>query len=170
MPINVFLSVGRPFCAAQEAFTSSIEDHLKQNGFRPRTVGRSDFTHTKPLQLIDRLLDQCAAVLIVAFERTVIERGFDRRGSSEQTELADQRLPTPWNQIESALAYAKRLPILVVKEDGLRAEGLLEPGYDWYVHSTPLSAQFVSTPQFQGTFKSWSAEARKRAGWFGARA
>lgn len=166
MPINVFVSVGRPFSKVQEEFLSSIEGHLKREGYRPRTIGRTDFTHKKPLELIDDLMNRCAGAVVIAFERIAIETGFDRRGSAQQVALTGQRIPTPWNQIESAFAYAKRLPILVIKEEGLRPEGLLEQGYDWYVHSTPLTADFVTSAEFLGTFKSWDSEARKRAGWF----
>lgn len=169
MPINVFVSVGRPFSKSQEDFVARLEKHLESNGFRPRTVGRTDFTHTKPLQLVDNLMDKCAGALIIAFERISIERGYDRRGSTQQVALAGERLATPWNQIESGIAYAKRVPILVVKEEGVRGEGLLEKGYDWFVHSTPLTEDFVNSPEFLGTFKSWSLEAKKRAGWFGCR-
>ena len=169
MPINVFISVGKPFTKQQEDFVARLEGHLQQNGFRPRTVGRTDFTHSKPLQLVDNLMDKCAGWLIIAFERITIEKGFDRRGSTQQQVIADEKITTPWNQIESAFAYAKRIPVLVVKEDCVRGEGLLEKGYDWYVHSTPLTQDFMQSPEFAGTFKSWSDEARKRAGWFRCR-
>jgi hypothetical protein len=106
MPVNVFVSVGRPFSEAQEAFISSLEQHLDKHGFKARTVGRTDFTHSKPLLLVDNLMDKCAGALIIAFERIAIERGFDKRGSTQQKPLLDERLATPWNQIESGMAYA----------------------------------------------------------------
>ena len=67
--------------------------------------------------------------------------------------------PTPWNQIEGALAYAYGSPVLVIAhpgieggvfDHGITGEGILhidlaEP--DWY-----LKAEFTQP------FKEWSAE------------
>ncbi|MFA5950907.1 MAG: hypothetical protein WC807_11565 [Hyphomicrobium sp.] len=169
MPINVFVSVGKPFSPAQEAFVSSIEEHLKANDLRPRTVGRSDFTHARPLQFIDGLMDRCAGTIVIALERVCIERAFDRRGAPQEKVLENVVIPTPWNHIESAFAYAKALPILVIKDERARDEGLLEKGYDWYVHSTGIETEFLTSREFQGTFESWLRDVRRRAGWFSYR-
>jgi hypothetical protein len=69
VPINVFVSVGRLFTPKQEAFVASVENHLANNGLRPRTVGRNEFTHKQPLQLVDELMDKSGGVLVIALER-----------------------------------------------------------------------------------------------------
>jgi hypothetical protein len=69
--------------------------------------------------------------------------------------LADVKLPTPWNHIEAAMAYARGLPLMVVVEAGLRSEGLLERGYDWYVQSVKPEAAALSTNEFNGVLASW---------------
>jgi len=70
------------------------------------------------------------------------------------------RLPTPWNQIEAAMAYAAGLPFLVIVEKGLREEGLLDRGYDWYVQTiTPDIAALVST-EFNGILASWRTRSK----------
>jgi hypothetical protein len=166
VPINVFLSVGRPFTPKQEAFVGSVENHLAENGLRPRTVGRNEFTHKQPLQLVDELMDRSGGVLVIALERLSIEAGFEKPGGEGQQPVAHQAIATPWNQIEAAFAFAKRIPLLVLKEDKVRPEGLLEPRYDWYVHSTAVDSQSLLSPQFKGTFQSWYHDVRRRAGWF----
>ncbi len=169
MPINVFLSVGRAFNASQEKFISSIEEHLTQNGLRPRTVGRTEFTHKQPLQLVDELMNRSGGALVIALERISIEQGVERRGAPEQAAISNAAISTPWNQIEAAFAYAKRLPLMVIKENRVRSEGLLEGRYDWYVHSTELEPAFLVSPFFKGAFDSWHRDVRRRAGWFGCR-
>jgi hypothetical protein len=166
VPINVFVSVGRALAPAQEAFISSIERHLTQKGLRPRTLGRSEFTHSQPLQFVNKLMDRSGGVLVIALERISIEVGTERPGTPHERLVAHEAIPTPWNQIEAAFAYAKRIPLMVVKENKVRAEGLLEGKYDWYVHSTELDPEFVHTPEFEGTLESWLNDVRQRAGWF----
>lgn len=168
LPINVFLSVGRTTSAAQETFVSSVESHLAKEGLRARTVGRNDFTHRQPLQLVDQLMDRCAGTLVIALERVYLETAFERRGKDATHAIAGS-LTTPWNQIEAAFSYARKLPLLVIKEDNVREEGMLEGRYDWYVHSTDLDIRFLASREFVGTFASWKKEVRQRAGLFGCR-
>ena len=166
MAINVFLSVGRPFTDAQEAFISSIERYLGDKGLRPRTVGRNEFTHKQPLQLVNELMDRSAGALVIALERLAIANGFDKQGSPDQEPITDVAIATPWNQIEAAFAYAKQIPLLVIRENKVRDDGLLEGRYDWYVHATDLDPAFLTSLEFKGMFDSWRRDIRRRAGWF----
>lgn len=53
------------------------------------------------------------------------------------------------------MAYAKGIPILVILENGIRTEGLLEKGYDWYVMTVTLNQQSLTTLEFNGVLSSW---------------
>src|SRR5688572_11647021 len=44
---------------------------------------------------------------------------------------------------------------MVIVEVGPRKEGLLEPGYDWYVQSMKAEASALSSPEFNGVLASW---------------
>lgn len=163
MAIDIFLSVGRPFTTSQETFIASIESFLSQSGLRPHTVGRTALTHNNPLDFVAHLMDRSAGALVIALERISIERGVERRGGTGETIISNSALPTPWNQIEAAFAYAKGIPLLVIKENSVRADGLLEGRYDWYVHSTALDPSFLSSSDFRGIFDSWHGKVRRRA-------
>jgi len=163
--ISIFVSVGRPHSAAQEDFVLRIESRLRQKGLRPCTVGRNEFSHKQPLRAVDELMNRCGGALVIATERLSIERAVERRGA-EAIAIADMALTTPWNQIEAGIAYAKRIPLLVIKERRVKEEGLLESRYDWYVHSTELDPSFLDSAEFNGTFESWRRDVIRRAGWF----
>lgn len=169
MQVNVFLSVGRSFNDEQEAFTRSIETFMAQNGLRTRTVGRNEFTHKSPLHFVDKLMNRCGGALVIALERISVSSGAELGGPPKGQLIQGQCISTPWNQIEAALAYAKNVPLLVIRQNSVRAEGLLEPRYDWYVHSTDLDPAFLNSNEFQGTFTSWKRDVLRRAGWFGCR-
>jgi hypothetical protein len=157
MPINVFLSVGRASTPEQEQFIIALEKYLSSNGLTPQTVGRTYFKNQQPLKSVTECMADCAGTLILAFERLYIQDGTERRGSKQQSPLGNVTLPTVWNQIEAAMAYALGHPLLVLVENGIKSEGLLEHGYDWYVKWIDLQDTAFAQPEFIGVFTDWKA-------------
>ena len=155
MEKRIFLSVGRTSTKEQEDFVKAVEDFLQNHGLIPQTLGRTFFSSMQPLKAVDDLMRQCYGVVIVAFERIQIEAGIEKRGSPEEHRLENTALPTVWNQIEAAMAYTLGHPLLVIIESGLRSEGLLERGYDWYVNWVNLSKAALNEREFQGVFSDW---------------
>ena len=153
--ITVFVSVGRTSTPQQEEFVSGIEAHMVDHGLMPQALGRNYWSSQQPLRAIDELMNQCSGVAIVGFERLSVVQAIDRRGSENQKELADFALPTVWNQIEAAMAYSRGLPLLVLMQEEVRAEGLLELGNDWYVKRMRLGPQATSDREFRGIFDDW---------------
>lgn len=163
MEKKVFVSVGKTSTPEQEGFVRAIEERLRGEGLVPHTVGRNTFTAGAPLKKVSDLMRECSGAVVIALERTYFQKGIDRRGSPGASELQDVRLPTPWNQIEAAMAYSHNHPLLVIVEEGLRDEGLLERGNDWYVQRIPLTQAALATPEFNGVFASWKAGVVDRA-------
>ena len=155
MERRIFVSVGKPSTAAQEDFIRAIEDRLRSEGLTPCTVGRNTWTAGAPLKKVVELMKECAGVVIIALERTYFPAGTERRGHSKATELREVRLPTPFNQVEAAMAYCHQHPLLVIVEEGLRYEGLLETGNDWFVMRVEPKAETLTTTEFNGILASW---------------
>jgi len=154
----IFVSVGSTATAAQEAFVRAVEERLRAEGLVPHTVGRNSFSSESPFRAVTELLDRCAGVVVIALERLHIDHGAEKRGGAQEAALADVKLATPWNQIEAALAYSRGYPLLVLVEDGVRTDGLLETGFDWYVQSVRLDPAALATPVFNGVLSSWKAK------------
>ncbi len=161
MPINIFLSVGRTISPEQEQFVAAIEALLIANDLTPRTVGRTDFAHQKPLQRIAEVLHECSGTIIVALKRLHIADGVEFNQLSDAANLADVNLPTVWNQIEAAMAYTLGQPLLAIVETGIRNEGILEAGYDWYVEWLSLHPGSLNEPEFLRTFAAWKSNVEK---------
>ncbi|TRW94800.1 hypothetical protein FNJ84_18205 [Paracoccus sp. M683] len=155
MTKNVFLSVGGTANEAQEKFVAALEARLRAEGLVPNTVGRNTFSADAPLKTVENLMSSCDGTIVLALERTLLERGVERRGGPKERALSGVRFATPWNQIEAAMSYAYGKPLLVIVEDGVKAEGLLEPGYDWYVQSVPLETASLNSIEFNGVLASW---------------
>ena len=160
--IKVFVSVGRTSTPQQEEFVSAIEAHMRAHGLEPLSLGRNFYSSQQPLRAVDELMSECAGVAIVGFERLRIERAVDRKGGELESQLTNVMLPSVWNQIEAAMGYARGLPLLVLMQQELRAEGLFETGYDWFVKRLPLAAQAVTDREFCGIFDDWRARVEKQ--------
>jgi hypothetical protein len=158
----VFVSVGSTSSDQQEAFVCAVEARLRAEGLVPHTVGRNTFSSDAPLKAVTELMSQCSGAVVIALERSFFPSGFDKPGGPKQKPLADVRLPTPWNQIEAAMAWSRGLPLLVIVEVGLRPEGLLERGYDWYAQELPAQSASLSGPEFSGVLASWKQKVLSR--------
>jgi hypothetical protein len=161
--LHVFLSVGGTATDKQEAFVRAVEERLRGEGLFPHTVGRDTFSPDAPLKTITELMDKCAGTVIIALERVYFPAGVDKRGGDKEKSLTEVKLPTPWNQIEAAMAYARQHPLMVIVEAGLRSEGLLERGYDWYVQWVTPEASSLNTLEFNGILASWKSKIAQSA-------
>lgn len=152
---KVFLSVGRTSNADQEAFVQAIERYLQTNGMMPQTVGRTYFSSQQPLVAVTELMKECVGTIILAYERMYTPEATEKRGSEQEKKWTEVVLPTVWNQIEATVAYTLGHPLLVVVGHGVKSEGLLEKGYDWYVKWADINANIIADPEFVGMFADW---------------
>jgi hypothetical protein len=155
MATDIFLSVGSTASQAQEDFVQAMETRLRAEGLTPNTVGRNTFSVDSPLRTIQHLMSTCQGAVVLALERSYFPEGCEKRGGPKEKALSEIRLATPWNQIEAAIAYSRGMPLLVIVEEGLQLEGLLEPGYDWYVQTISLAKPDLSSAEFNGVLASW---------------
>lgn len=155
---DVFVSVGSTANEAQEAFVRAVEERLRAEGLVPHTVGRNHFSDESPFRAVGSLMERCAGVVVIALERLHIEQGSEKRGGPKQAVLVNQKLATAWNQIEATLGYSRGLPLLVLLEQGVRPDGLLEKGFDWYVQTVELSTASLASSEFNGVLASWKTK------------
>jgi hypothetical protein len=161
--MDVFVSIGSGLSAEQETFVQAIETRLRAEGLAPHTLNRNEWSTLAPLDAVDELMGRCCGVVIIGLERYRFSDGIERHGSDLQHQTGSVRLATPWNQIEAALAYSKRLPLLVIVDEQLKADGLLEPGHNWHVARVPVRAESLQTLSFNGLLKDWQSRMRATA-------
>lgn len=132
MSINIFLSFPTPHLSNQKAFIDKMEAYVRTQGLVPCTMGTSNYDMDAPLAGIRRLLVGCCGLLAVAFRRSFAGELEIRRDANltgvAATRLQDAWLTSPYCQIEPAMAYQLGLPILILRERGVVAEGVLERG------------------------------------------
>lgn len=153
--MNVFVSVATGLSPEQEAFVDAVENRLRAIGLVPCTIGRNTFSTEAPLQAVVHLMARCAGTVVIALERYRFEDGLERPGSPKEKPLGPVSFPTAWNQIEAAMAYGRKLPLLVLVDEKLRCDGLLEKGNDWYVHELAIDPAELNGAAFGGLLNDW---------------
>ncbi|HVP53982.1 MAG TPA: hypothetical protein VMU45_03225 [Candidatus Eisenbacteria bacterium] len=161
--MKVFLSVGATYSPDQEQFVQAFESFLVQNGCVRLTVGRGSYTAKQPVLQTRDLMQEAEAVIVLAFTRLLVVDARDKPGSKNEKRIADARYPTVWNQIEAAMAFGLKLPLLVILEEGLFQEAMLKDRLEFRVQITPLDPGYFKSEEFKGVFADFQEIAKKRA-------
>jgi hypothetical protein len=157
----IFLSCGTPHDKSQEDFIAAVEAHLESHSCTPQTVGRSVYSARQPVEASRDLIGSCHGAIVIAFERTRIIAGLDRPDSPQQKDIHDESHPTIWNQMEAAMAYAQRVPILTFVQSGLKRQGMLSDRFEWKAIETDLRPALLASKEFKQVFSEWIALVKK---------
>ena len=168
MSISVFLSYPKPCFGQQKVFVETIYKYLAGRGFAPRTLGVTDYDMDAPLTAIRRLMLESNGLLTIAFRRTYVEKGTARLRTDIETlreEPIDGKwLTTPWAHIEPAMAYQLGLPVLILRENGVLADGILERGVvGLYMPEFDLGGRiddYLETAEWKGMIGKWEGFVR----------
>lgn len=159
----VFVSVGRHATALQRQACEAALAHVAAIGLQPHRLLDAGRAGEAPLPEIRRLIDGCHGTLVLAHTRYAFESGHERVHDGATRPLHDVRFPTAWNQIEAAFACARGHPLLVVCEEGLKADGLLEAAYGWPVHRCEFRPEAFERAEFTAVLLAWKARVLQHA-------
>lgn len=166
--VPIFVSRPTPHLAAQERFVEQFLGALADRGFEPITMGRgSSYDYEAPLVGIRRLLTHCCGLVSVAFRRAHAVSvtkylSADLPGFAESEE-GDVWLTSPYCQIEPAMAFQLGLPVLILREKGVLAEGVLEKGVTGlYLPEFTLAdgPDFITGTECRDLLDQWGSYAR----------
>jgi hypothetical protein len=166
--ISVFLSYPTPCNSKQIMFIEKVQELLEQRGLGPRTLGVTDYDVDAPLTAIRRLMLESNGLITVAFRRTYIEKGTIRFETDldalQPSPIERSWLTTPWAHIEPAMAYQLGLPILIFREKGVIADGILERGVlGLYMPEFDLEKSvrdYFDSAEWNGMFVKWEGHVR----------
>lgn len=155
--INVFISHPTPFNKNQADFLSLIEIELNTHELNPTNLGKNDWSFKSPLEPIRTIMRTCQAAIIIGLERHHSYIGYDKETSKDKNELIHKYTTSPWVQIEAGMAYQAELPLLVLKEKKVFAEGILDPQIsDYYVFEFEIEKQSKKlSPELKKIILSW---------------
>ena len=169
MKISVFLSVPKPHLQLQQQFLEKLTAYLTGRGFYPRTLGVTDYDMDAPLKAIRRLMLESNGLITVAFRRTRIDAAVSRPDAdiagTRPVQLSDIWLTSPYCHIEPAMAYQLGIPVLVFRENGVVADGLLDRGVigsfmPVFDLSNPID-NYLSSTEFNDILGKWEGLVRR---------
>jgi hypothetical protein len=156
---RIFVSMGTPYSDYYLRFREALESFLRvQCESDPRIMGVNEYPTGNPLPKLCEVMRSCHGVIVVAYERTYVDAGETKRNSKDATKLISRTYTTPWNHIESAVAYSLGLPLYIICENGLTEEGLIEDKIDWYVQHIELTPEALQQPAVVQSLRSWVQE------------
>lgn len=127
---------------------------LDAENLTARRLGSTDYSLEAPLQAIIRIMEECQGVIVLGYPQIEIFQHV-RRSNDIQQEPSFQ-FATPWNQIEAALGYGAKLPVLVVAHPGIGG-GIFDHGVTGqYVLGIDLTVKdWHLRRDFQQVYAEW---------------
>lgn len=168
MKPSIFLSYPKPYLKSQQEFIEKLILYLESRELKPRTLGVTDYNMEAPLVAIKNIMKECQGLIAVAFKRTVVSEGVEKPNSDmelESKKLTNVWLTSPYCQIEPAMAFQMDLPVLILKEKDVLAEGILERGVlgaympEFSLENSPTL--YFNTPEFKALMIQWEEKIRK---------
>jgi hypothetical protein len=131
MAIPVFLSAPKPCNASQAGFIDHLRKLLAGRGIDGKTLGVNEYDMRVPLAGVRRIMLESNGIMVVAFARYEIKSGrqhFFKDGKCASKSIAGTSMTSPWCQIEAGMGFQLGLPILILRERGVWADGVLQHG------------------------------------------
>lgn len=168
MKVPVFLSRPQPHLKVQKTFMDALTDWLVERGLEPLTLGVSTYDRDAPLAGIRRMMASSCGLISVALRRTHLATGASRGGADlapyTETALSNVWLTSPYCQIEPAMAFQLGLPVLILRERGVLAEGVLERGVTGFYlpeFEVESGAEFLEGVECKQLLASWEGHVRR---------
>lgn len=131
MNIPIYLSHATPHTLSHQRFLDRFRSVASEAGLECVFVSSADIDGADTISVIKQKVGSCYGLAAIASERRLLidavsKNNADIPGASS-TRIASIKETTPYIQIETAIALAYDLPVLVLKENGILEEGVLEP-------------------------------------------
>ncbi len=121
--VEVFFSVGSPHNDRQQAYIDNLVNYFRKNGIILDTL--KEWDDSDPLVPIIKKLKNSCGCIVLALERLYVNEGFEKRGSGQQSTIANKAFTSTWLHIEAAIARSLDLPLIIFKDKTLKNDGLI---------------------------------------------
>lgn len=168
--IPVFLSYATPYNSLQQEFLNHVIEEIKDRMLFPRTLGRTDQYTQTPLTGIRRMMLSSFGFMTIAFRRAFVIEAISRLCTPQQQTFENFWLSSPYIQIETAMAYQRGLPVMMLVEEGVSTNsvfgGVLEQGSGPFtiIRFNPQNQQsitdFFNSVFWKETFEDWAGKVR----------
>ncbi|GJM31243.1 MAG: hypothetical protein DHS20C18_02440 [Saprospiraceae bacterium] len=132
--IIAFLSVGTPHHDYQKKYIDALKAHLLEYKIQLETLGSTFWALKNPLVALRKKMESVSGCVIVALERLHVKKGIYKSKSPQEAVVENEYYSTAWNQLEGGMAYQMNLPLLILKEEKLKMEGIFDGQlHEWMI-------------------------------------
>ncbi len=166
MSAGVFLSRPNPVTPQQDEFLSALSIQLENLGLSLKTLGVTEYGLDAPLTTIRMLMSESNGLIVVGLRRYRSDAVYKMTKGADCTckekKLDVNYLTSPWCHIEPGMAYQIGLPILILRESGVLADGVFERGTiglympEFEVESDPFS--YLNSRECKSLLQQFSGE------------
>ena len=155
MPTDIFLSRPTIIPGDFEMEFVAFEKYLARKGYRTRRLGANQYSMAPPLVGVMNVMKTCRGAIILGYPQYEFTASLLK--AQKPMENVHVTFPTPWNQIEGALAFSQSIPVLIVAHEGVSG-GVFDHGVTGqYVIVMKLNQKgWYKTKEFQGVFHDWA--------------
>ena len=162
MKIPVFVSSPTQLNTEQNRARNVVIRILEDLQLEPRALGRTDYPKDFPLKEVYSIAKHCHGGVILGFEQLQATVGTWKRGTKEKKRLSRGNpvsFPSPWNQLEGAILFGLRLPLLIFREADVYG-GIFDVGTtEVFVHPMPPGRPNATKKrELKEIFLKWHAE------------
>ncbi len=145
----------------QESTCKQVTEMLDSLQLEPRTLGRSDYSTSTPVNEVLAIARHCSGGIVLGFQQYYAPTLTSKVNTPDAQESSAVYLPSPWNHLESGILVALGLPLIVLKENGIGG-GVFDAGaLDVFVHKLPSFPWDSSTKEgLYGVFLKWQTAVR----------
>ncbi|MGO4694428.1 hypothetical protein AB4Z50_09110 [Paenibacillus sp. 2TAB26] len=163
MAINIFVSRPNALDNNQRSTVQILQELLETRGMSARTIGATDFPNVSPMKAVEHLMKECSGAVILGFPQLIVQKGISKPNTQQETSIKNKFLPTPWNHIESSMAFMLQLPMLVIRNQGVEG-GIFDVGTTGhFIHTFDLNNQdWVKEHSFLQPFNEWHKEVLRK--------
>jgi hypothetical protein len=140
---------------ARRLLKDAVLEKISQEGYEPQEFKKSGLPKNWAWSFsnVDRVMRQCVGAVVFGFARWTVSE------ASEETKLLGE-----YNHYEGAVALTHGLPLLLLKENGVRDRGVVWKGGEKLITTIPKNAdeRWVESASFANRFNPWLDELRER--------
>lgn len=150
---RIFVSVGRRERPHHVRFVAALKELIEASGHDAYFMPNS---YENPLDRLCRELRECDGMLVICFERIFAASAIEfRESQNAKPPIEPLVTPTVWNHVEAALARSLGLPVLILAEEGCRADGMLDSMVQIKTQWLEFEPEQLSKPHVRQLFDGW---------------
>lgn len=153
----IFFSMPGSMSKTDELNILAYRQYLNKLGFEVIYYKKDTYPRFGQLSQIKAAISRCSAMIAFGVKQTLIKEGIYRPGMTDQHNLNECWISTPWNEVEVGMATMIGMPILLVKDDEIE-NGIFDNILSETFISTLSSKTDVSELEKNQTFTAWLSQ------------